>query len=72
MKIIITDKIFLEENHVQQLKQFGELIVYEDLPNTEKMLIKRLENADIAIVGFCKIPASVINLLMKLNMSELF
>jgi len=59
MKIISVDKVVIYPEHIKQLKNFGEVIIYNDVPD-EKEGIRRIKDADIVIDNWYKMPASVI------------
>jgi lactate dehydrogenase-like 2-hydroxyacid dehydrogenase len=48
MKIAVLNESFLKENHLQQLRELGEVVVYNDT-DTEKLAIERLEGIDVAV-----------------------
>ncbi|PIP63338.1 glycerate dehydrogenase [Candidatus Roizmanbacteria bacterium CG_4_9_14_3_um_filter_33_18] len=59
MKIISVDKVVIYPEHLQKLKKFGEVIIYNNVPN-EKEGIKRIKDADIIVDNWYKMPANVI------------
>jgi hypothetical protein len=56
MKIVITDKIYLDRRHRSSLEAVGNVATYDDVPSLDQ-LIYRIRDADIAIVGFAAVPA---------------
>lgn len=46
MKIVIIDAVDMLPEHVEVLRQYGEVVVYNDIP-TEDEGIKRIVDADI-------------------------
>ncbi len=72
MKIVVTDAIFLEQNHMDRLNGLGTMQIYNDLPRSDKELISRLADAEIAIVGWSTVPPEVINELTHLKMISIW
>ncbi len=72
MKIVVTDTIFLEQDHMDRLNNLGTVQIYNDLPRSEKELINRLEDAEIAIVGWSIVSSEVINKLTHLKMISIW
>ena len=67
MKIVATDRLQLEEKDVQRLKKLGETEIFSDIVSGHE-LIDRLNSANIALVGACKISTEVLNHLNHLQM----
>lgn len=67
MKIVSVDKVVIYPEHVLELKKFGEVIIYNDIPD-EKEGIKRIKDADIIIDNWYEMPANVIVSALKLKM----
>ncbi len=67
MKIVSVDKIVIYPEHVSVLKKFGEVVIYNDVPNEEEG-IKRLKDTDIVIDNWYEMPAKVISSLPSLKM----
>jgi D-3-phosphoglycerate dehydrogenase len=72
MKIVIVDHVYLEEKHVKKLRSLGNLRIFKEPPKTTDDLKRRIENADIAIVGWSKLTRDVINSAKKLRMISIW
>lgn len=67
MKIVSVDKVVIYPEHVRELEKFGEVVIYNDIPD-EKEGIKRIKDADIVIDNWYEMPAKVISSAPKLKM----
>ncbi len=72
MKIVVTDAIFLEQDHIDRLNNLGTVQIHNDLPRSEKELISRLKDAEIAIAGWSIVTPEVINQLTQLKMISIW
>ncbi len=72
MKIVVADTIFLEQDHIDRLNNLGTVQIYNDLPQSDKELINRLKDAEIAIVGWSDVKSEVINRLSHLKMISIW
>lgn len=72
MKIVVADTIFLEQNHIDRLNSLGTVSIYNDIPDSDKELINRLKDAEIAIVGWSDVTSEVINKLAHLKMVSIW
>jgi phosphoglycerate dehydrogenase-like enzyme len=72
MKIVVTDAIFLEQDHIDRLNKLGTVEIHNDLLRSEKELISRLKGAEIAIVGWSIVTPEVINQLTQLKMISIW
>lgn len=68
MKIVVVDHVYLEEKHLKKLGSLGDLKVFKEPPKTPAELKKRIEKADVAIVGWSELPRDVIYSAKKLKM----
>jgi D-3-phosphoglycerate dehydrogenase len=68
MKIVIVDHIYLEEKHQKKLRSFGNLKVFKEPPRTPNDLKRRIEDADIVIVGWSELSKGIIDSAKKLRM----
>ncbi len=59
MKIVIIDAVDMLPEHVEVLRQYGEVVVYNDIP-TEDEGIKRIVDADIIIAAWLDLSAKLI------------
>jgi glycerate dehydrogenase len=67
MHIIYLDKpSYLPQDAVKQLKQLGTVTIYDDMPSSEEA-VKRLSNADIAIVEWTDITSEMIAQLQRIK-----
>ncbi len=67
MKIVSVDKVYISPEDIKRLKKFGEVIVYNDVPN-EKEGIQRIKEADIVIDNWFDMPSRVISAAPALKM----
>lgn len=68
MKIVVTDPIFLEQDHIDRLEKLGTVQIYKDLPRSDEELIIRLTDSEIAIVGWINLTSKMIDELTRLKM----
>lgn len=50
-KIVVTQDLGLSSNHIEKLKSFGDLTIYDELSKTPEEWLKRCQNADIIFTG---------------------
>ncbi|MBP6993655.1 hypothetical protein KBB12_00240 [Candidatus Woesebacteria bacterium] len=67
MKIVSVDKVEIHPDHVETLKRYGEVVIYNDIPSEDEG-IQRIGDADIVIDNWFKMPARVIASCQKLKM----
>lgn len=67
MKIVSVDKVVIYPEHVVELKKFGEVVIYNNVPN-EADGINRIKDADIVIDNWFPMPAQVIKSATSLKM----
>jgi D-3-phosphoglycerate dehydrogenase len=72
VKIVVVDHVYLEEKHVKKLRSLGNLRIFKEPPKTTDDLKRRIENADIVIVGWSKLTRDVINSAKKLRMISIW
>jgi phosphoglycerate dehydrogenase-like enzyme len=72
MKIVVVDHVFLEDEHVRELKALGELKVYGDPPRSDEDLMERIRDADIVVVGWSHLTKSILDSLPKLKMISIW
>lgn len=72
MKIVVVDHVYLEEEHVKKLRSTGDLEVFSEPPKTPNELRKRIESADIVIVGWSDLTKDVIDSAKKLRMISIW
>jgi len=51
MKIVVADSIYLPMGYREKLESFGELKVFDSMPNSMDEFIERIHDAEIVIVG---------------------
>ena len=59
MKIVLPDYLYLMETHENQLKDLGEVIIYDDIPSEEE-IINRIKGAELIIVSLVSITENII------------
>ena len=72
MKLVVVDHVHLKDRHIQQLRRMGELQVFGEPPSSEKELKKRMQGADIVIVGWSNIPKELLESLPNLKMISIW
>ena len=72
MKIVVVDHVYLEEKHLAKLRSLGDLKVFKEPPKTSSELKKRIEEADVVIVGWSQLTRDVINSAKKLKMISIW
>lgn len=61
MNIVVVDHVYLEKEHIRRLQSLGTLKIFKEPPETPDDLKRRIEAADIVIVGWSKLTKDVIN-----------
>jgi phosphoglycerate dehydrogenase-like enzyme len=72
MKIVVVDHVYLEENQVKRLRSLGDVEVFDEPPKTLVELKKRIETADVVIVGWTDLTREAICLSKKLKMVSIW
>jgi len=72
MKIVVVDRIYLEEQHVEKLRSIADAKIFEDIPKTPNELKERIEEADIVIVGWSHLTEDILNSAEKLKMVSIW
>ncbi len=72
MKILVVDHVFLEEEHIKKLQSVGDLKIFKEPPKTPEELKKRIEAADIVIVGWTDLTRPIINSAKGLKMVSIW
>ncbi len=61
MKIVIPEDMALNQDHLNIMRSLGEFKAYDNFPETEEEIIKRVENADIIVIEWLFITKKVID-----------
>lgn len=72
MNIVVLDHVYLEQNHISRLQKLGNLTVFHEPPRDEEELRRRLQTADIAIVGWSHITRDLIAQADRLKMISIW
>lgn len=72
MKIVVLDHVYLEREHVERLRLIGETQVFNDPPENIDELQRRVETADIAIVGWSQLTEKIISQARNLKMISIW
>lgn len=72
MKIVVADKIVIDNYNRKRLEEIGQLIVYENDTKSIEEVVERLHDADIGIILFSKIDGNVLKRCKKLKMLSLW
>jgi D-3-phosphoglycerate dehydrogenase len=68
MKIVVVDHVYLEAQHVARLRELGELEIFGDPPSSDDELRRRIQGAEIAIVGWSHLTRDIIQSAATLKM----
>lgn len=66
MNIVILDKLAFTADQLARLEKYGQVTQYDDFPD-EQTATERLNDANIAIVGWTTLPASALNAAQNLK-----
>ena len=72
MKIVVVDRVYLEEQHVKKLRSVADAKIFEDIPKTPNELKERIKEADIVIVGWSHLTEDILNSAEKLKMVSIW
>lgn len=72
MKIVVVDHVYLEDQHTEKLRSLGDLEVFHEPPKTLDELRRRIEKADIVIVGWTDLKKEAIYSSEKLKMISIW
>ncbi len=72
MRIIVLDHVYLEKDHIKRLQTLGETQVFNDPPRSADELQKRIETADIAIVGWSQLTKEIMDHAKNLKMISIW
>jgi D-3-phosphoglycerate dehydrogenase len=72
MKIAVVDHIYLNEEYVRRLQLLGELEIFREPPRTSEELKRRIETADVVIVGWSQLTKDIIDSALKLKMISIW
>lgn len=61
MKIVVVDHVYLEEQHIHQLRAIGESQIFRDPPESDQELKRRIQGAEIVIVGWSNLTKDIID-----------
>ena len=72
MKIVVVDRVYLEEQHIKKLRSIADVKIFEDIPKTPNELKERIKEADIVIVGWSHLTEEILNSAEKLKMVSIW
>ncbi|RLI11708.1 glycerate dehydrogenase [Candidatus Bathyarchaeota archaeon] len=72
MKIVVVDHVYLEEGHIEKLRSIGDVEIFKDMPKNSEELKRRIEDADIAIVGWSHLTEEILKAVEKLKMVSIW
>jgi phosphoglycerate dehydrogenase-like enzyme len=72
MRIVVVDHVHLEEEHIQQLQAIGESQIFYDPPESDQDLKRRLQGAEIVIVGWSHLTKEIIDSATDLKMISIW
>ena len=71
VKIVVLDWVYFERCHMERLRSFGKLVVYDDIANTDVEVIRRINEADIVITASTNISRHILYNCQSLKMISL-
>jgi D-3-phosphoglycerate dehydrogenase len=72
MKIVVVDHVYLEDEHIKQLKAIGEVQIFREPPNSDQELIRRIQGAEIVVVGWSHLTKDIIDSAPNLKMISIW
>lgn len=72
MKIVVVDHIYLEEQDLEKLRSLGELEVFREPPESTEEIQRRIDGAEIVIVGWSRLTREIIERAHKLRMVSIW
>jgi D-3-phosphoglycerate dehydrogenase len=72
MKIVVVDHVYLEGQHIQQLRAMGEVQIFGDPPKSDEELKRRIQGAEIVIVGWSNLTRDIIDSVPNLKMISIW
>jgi D-3-phosphoglycerate dehydrogenase len=72
MNIVVIDHVFLDQEHIARLRKLGDLTVFREPPESENELKRRIQGAEMVIVGWSHLTADVIANADKLKMISIW
>ena len=72
MKIVVVDHVYLEEEHIKKLRSIGDVEIFKDMPKNSEELKRRIDDADIAIVGWSHLTEEILKAVEKLKMVSIW
>ena len=67
MKVVITDKINFDASSRKKLEKIPDIKIYDDVPTSEKDIIERIKDAEIATAWYIDITREIIESAPKLK-----
>ncbi len=68
MKLVILDPIYFHERHIERLKQFGGVLIYNDLPRNNKEILDRIKDSDVIITASVDLNGEVLKQCRRLKL----
>jgi len=72
MKIVVVDHVYLEEEHIQQLQAIGEPQIFREPPESDEELKRRIQEAEVVIVGWSHLSKEIIDSAADLKMISIW
>ena len=72
MKIVVLDHMYLEERHVGRLRAIGEVEIFHDPPESDQELKRRIQGAEIVVVGWTNLTKGIIDSAPNLRMISIW
>jgi len=68
MRIVVVDHVYVEDQHIQQLRALGEVQIFRDAPKSDEELKRRIQGAEIVVVGWSNLTREIIDSAPNLKM----
>lgn len=72
MKIVVVDQHDLSEKHLKELKQLGDVTVYEDFPSSDEEIVKRVDGAEVIATNWVYFSESILQKVSGLRFITVF
>ena len=72
MEIVVVDHVYLEEQHIGRLRAIGETQIFRDPPKSNQELKRRIQEAEIVIVGWTNLTKDIIDSAPNLKMISIW
>ncbi|HEV7771725.1 MAG TPA: NAD(P)-dependent oxidoreductase [Conexibacter sp.] len=67
-RIVVLDEVELDDRQAAELRELGDVTIYADNPADADEICRRLEGAEVAVLGWTQIDAEILSLLPNLEL----